>query len=153
MEITINLSENIYQSFKQLAEKTNRRIDEVVTEKIQTDYWRENPDKEQNLSGLSDTEVLELANLKLSRQQDKRLSKLLENQRESSITTSEKVELDGLMELYRIGTLRKAQGCLEAVRRGLIKTAADLKQIQFEEERLKVLAKLTAQAQKLKMGY
>jgi predicted transcriptional regulator len=127
MEVTVNLSENIYQSFKQLAEKTNRRIDEVVAEKIQTDYWAEKANGEQAISNLSDAEVLELANLKLSKQQDKRLSQLLENQRESRITTSEKVELDGLMVLYRMGTLRKAQGCLEAVRRGLIKTPADLK--------------------------
>jgi hypothetical protein len=76
---------------------------------------------------LSDVEVLELANLKLSKQQDKRLSQLLENQRESRITTNEKIEFEGLMGLYRMGTLRKAQGCLEAVKRGLIKTPADLK--------------------------
>ena len=127
MEVTVNLSENIYQSFKQLAEKTSQPIDEVIAEKIQTDYRAENVNAEESIVNLSDAEVLELANLKLSKQQDRRLSQLLENQRESRITTSEKIELDGLMGLYRMGTLRKAQGCLEAVRRGLIKTPADLK--------------------------
>ena len=127
MEVTLNLPDNIYQSFQKLAEKTSRRIDEVITEKIQTDYWGDSSDLEKNISDLPDVEVLELANLKLSKQQDKRLSQLLENQRENRISTSEKIELDGLMGLYRMGTLRKAQGCVEAVKRGLIKTPADLK--------------------------
>lgn len=126
MEVTLNLPDNIYRSFQKLAEKTSRRIDEVIAEKIQDDYWTDD-DLEENLSKLSDAEVLELANLKLSKQQDKRLSQLLENQRESRIKASEKIELEGLMNLYRMGNLRKAQACLEAVNRGLIKTPADLR--------------------------
>ena len=153
MEVTLNLPDNIYRSFEQLAEKTSQPIGEVIAEKIQTNYWADDAEFERNIFNLSDKDVLELANLKFSKQQDKRMSQLLENQRESRITTSEKIELEDLMGLYRMGNLRKSQGCLEAVRRGLIKTPADLKQIQFEEKRLKVLAKLTAQAQKLKMGY
>lgn len=127
MEVTLNLPDNIYRSFEQLAEKTSQPIDEVIAEKIQTDYWANDAEFERNISNLSDKDVLELANLKLSKQQDKRMSQLLENQRESRITTSEKIELEGLMWLYRMGNLRKAQGCLEAVRRGLIKIPADLK--------------------------
>ncbi len=127
MEVTLNLPDNIYRSFKQLAERTSQPIGEVIAEKIQTDYWADDLEFENNISNLSDAEVLELANLKLSKQQDRRMSQLLENQRENRITTSEKIELEGLMGLYRMGNLRKAQGCLEAVRRGLIKTPADLK--------------------------
>ncbi len=127
MEITLNLPENTYQNFLNLAEKTSRRISDVILEKIQSDYWADDQEFAQNISNLSDAEILELANLKLAKQQDTRLSRLLENQRESRITTSEKIELEGLMGLYRMGNLRKAQGCLEAVRRGLIKTPADLK--------------------------
>ncbi len=127
MEVTLNLPDNIYQNFAKLAKKTSRQISEIIVEKIQSDYWTDDLEFEQNISKLSDIEILELANLKLSKQQDKRLSQLLENQRESRITTSEKIELEGLMGLYRMGNLRKAQSCLEAVRRGLIKTPADLK--------------------------
>jgi len=127
MEVTLNLPDNIYRSFEQLAERTSQPIGEVIAEKIQIDYWTDDLEFENNISNLSDAEVLELANLKLSKQQDRRMSQLLENQRENRITTSEKIELEGLMGLYRMGNLRKAQGCLEAVRRGLIKTPADLK--------------------------
>ncbi len=127
MEVTVNLPDNIYRSFKQLAERTSQPIDKIIAEKIQIDSWGDKSDFEENISNLTDEEILELANLKLSEQQDERLSRLLENQRESRITASEKIELEGLMGLYRMGNLRKAQGCLEAVRRGLIKTPADLK--------------------------
>ena len=127
MEVTLNLPDNIYRSFEQLAEKTSQPIGEVIAEKIQTNYWADDAEFERNIFNLSDKDVLELANLKFSKQQDKRMSQLLENQRESRITTSEKIELEDLMGLYRMGNLRKSQGCLEAVRRGLIKTPADLK--------------------------
>ena len=127
MEIIVNLSENVYQSFKRLADKTSRDVSEVVADKIQSDYWTENLDDKQDITDLSDADILELANLKLSTQQDRRLSKLLANQRESRITTGEKVELEGLMGLYRMSNFRKAQAGAEAVRRGLIKTSDDLK--------------------------
>ena len=99
----------------------------MITEKIHTDYWTDNSEVQKNISNLSDVEVLELANLKLSKQQARRMSQLLENQRESRITTSEKIELESLMGLYRMRTVRKTQGCVEAIKRGLIKTPADLK--------------------------
>ena len=127
MEVTVTLTDSIYNSFSQLAAKTNRSVDDVIVEKIQTDYWIENADVAQGLANLADVEVLELANLKLSRTQDRRLSLLLDNQRESRITTSGKIELEGLMGLYHLSNLRKAQGIAEAVKRGLIKTPADLK--------------------------
>ncbi len=127
MEVTLNLPDNIYRSFQKLADRTSQPIDEVIAEKLQNNYWAEGSPSEVDISAFSDVEVLELANLKLSKQQDRRLSKLLENQRESRITASEKIELEGLMELYRKGNLRKAQGCLEAIKRGLIKTPTDLR--------------------------
>jgi hypothetical protein len=126
MEVTVTLADNIYRSFSQLAAKTNRSVDDVIAEKIQTDYWIED-DAGRELADLSDAEILELANLKLSRTQDRRMSQLLENQRESRITTGEKIELEGLMGLYHLSNLRKAQGILEAVKRGLLKTPEDLK--------------------------
>lgn len=127
MEVTLNLPENVYQNFADVAKRTRRRISDVIVEKIQTDYWIENFNEEKSLSDLSDAEVLELAKLKLSKQQDRRMSQLLDGQRERQITIAEKLEIEGLLNLYRLSNLRKAQGCLEAVKRGLIKTPADLK--------------------------
>ena len=127
MEIVLNLPENIYQTFSAAAKRNRRQVGEIIAEKIQSDYWLENFEEEFDLSKLSDTEVLEIANLKFSKEQEKRFSRLLEKQRENQFSAIEKLELDGLLALYDVANLRKAKGCAEAVRRGLIKTPDDLK--------------------------
>lgn len=125
MEVTLNLPDNIYRSFQKIAKMSSRRIDEVITEKIQSEYV---PDKHlENLENWSDEDILALANLKLPKAQSDRMSKLLDFQQRGTISSAEKRELEVYTELYQIATLHKAQGCLEAVKRGLIKTPADLK--------------------------
>ena len=127
MEVTLNLPENIYQNFANAAKKKSRQVSELIAEKIQSDYWIANFEEEVDVAQLSDAEVLEIANLKFSKSQDKRFSQLLEKQRESRILAIEKLELKGLMALSDVANLRKAEGCLEAIKRGLIKTPQDLK--------------------------
>jgi hypothetical protein len=127
MEVVLNLPEKIYQNFADAAKKTSRQVSELIAEKIQSDYWLENFEEKVNLTKLSDAEVLEIANLKFSKAQEKRFSQLLENQRESKISAMEKLELEGLLALYEVANIRKSEGCLEAIRRGLIKTPNDLK--------------------------
>ncbi len=125
MEVTLNLPENIYRNFQKVANMSKRRIDEVIAEKIQTEYV---PDRHlENLETWSDEDILALANLKLPKAQSERMSKLLDLQQRGTIRAAEKRELEVYTELYQIATLHKAQGCLEAVNRGLIKTPADLK--------------------------
>lgn len=125
MEVTLNLPDNIYRNFQKVAKMSKRRIDEVIAEKIQAEYV---PDKHlENLENWSDEDILALANLKLPKAQSDRMSRLLDLQQRGKINTAEKRELEVYTELYQIATLHKAQGCLEAVNRGLIKTPADLK--------------------------
>lgn len=125
MEVTLNLPDNIYRSFQKLAKKTSRRIDEVIAETIQNEY-ASNKELE-NLGAWSDEDILALANLKLPKAQADRMSKLLDLQQRGTIKSSEKRELEIYTKLYQIAALHKAQGCLEAVNRGLIKTPTDLK--------------------------
>lgn len=126
MEITVNIPENIYQNVIELAEKTSRRVDEVIVERLQADFSFENIDNKELIGDWTDEDVLALANLKLPPKQDKRLSKLLEDQRESRLTMNEKIELEGLMGLYNLANIRKSEGILEAVRRNLISSPKDL---------------------------
>ena len=121
----MNLPDNIYRNFAALAKKTRRQISEVIVEKIQSDYHHEKPFDD--LAEWSDEDVLALANLKLPKAQADRMSKLSDRQQRGTIKNDEKRELEVYTEVYQIGNLRKAQGCLEAVKRGLIKTPADLK--------------------------
>lgn len=44
MEVTLNLSENIYRSFSELAEKKHRRVEEVIADKLRDDFSAETSD-------------------------------------------------------------------------------------------------------------
>ena len=124
MEVTVNLTENVYHNFQRLAEKSSRRVDEVIAEMIQASDLVD--EEESSLATRPDEEVLALANLKLPNPQVRRISQLADRQQRGLITSAEKVELDIYTELYQIGNLRKAHGIVEAVRRGLIHSPSDL---------------------------
>ena len=127
MEVTLNLPENIYRNFTELAEKKHRRLEEVITDKLQDDFSAENDDYEQTVAGWTDEAVLALAKLKIPTEYADGMSVLLERLDEGKITASEERELEIYTELCQISTLRKAYGIAEAVKRGLITSPDDLK--------------------------
>ena len=127
MEITLNLPDNVYQNFTRLAEKKHRRVEEVITDKLQADFSTESLDFEEKVSGLKDQAVLALAQLKIPKVQADRMSILLDRLNEGLITDSEEGELDIYTELCQISTLRKAYGIAEAFKRGLLASLSDLK--------------------------
>lgn len=127
MEVTLNLPENIYQNFTRLAEKKQRRVEEVISDKLQADFSSANVDIEETISNWSNEDVFALARLKLPEVQANRMSELSDLQQRGMMSNLEKNELGMYLEIYNQANLRKAQGILEATRRGLIKTLSDLK--------------------------
>ncbi len=127
MEVTLNLPENIYQNFTRLAEKKQRRVEEVITDKLRDDFSFENVDFGEAVAVWSDEDVLALANLKLPKEQANRMSELSEIQQHGKLNNIEKSELDMYLEIYNNANLRKARGIVEAVKRGLIASPSDLK--------------------------
>jgi pyruvate-formate lyase len=71
------------------------------------------------ITSLSDEEVLDLTELQMAPERDRRLSALLQKQQERALSAAEQTELVMLMQVYQEGVLRKAQALHEAVRRGL----------------------------------
>lgn len=127
MEVTLNLPDNVYRNFSKLAEKKHRRLEEIITDKLQDDFSADNADYEETVAGWTDEAVLALANLKLPQEQSDRMSLLLDRLQEGLITESEERELEVYTELSQIATLRKAYGIAEAVKRKLISLPSDLK--------------------------
>lgn len=125
MEITLNLPENVYRNFTKLAEKKHRRIEDVITDKLQDELPSDDP--EETVSGWPDEDVLALANLTLPIEQADRMSELLDCQQSGRITKVEKSELEMYLEIYNNANLRKAHGIVESVKRGLISAPDDLK--------------------------
>ncbi len=127
MEITLNLPENIYRNFTELAEKKHRRVEELITDKLQENFSAEAADYAETVAVWSDEAVLALANLKLPKEQANRMSELSDLEQRGAISLVEKSELEMYLEIYNNANLRKAYGIAEAVKRGLIASPADLK--------------------------
>ena len=75
--------------------------------------------EEAELAKLTDEQVLAMADLQMSQAENHRLSRLLDKNREGALTAKDRRDLDALMKIYTDGTLEKAKGWAEAVRRGL----------------------------------
>ena len=119
MEVTINLPDRIFANLSRVADKSSRRIDEVIVEKIERDFAIDAGELEKQISFCADEEIFELAKLRMPPKQDERLSFLLEKQGERDLTANEQKQLWELMELNRLTTLKKAFALREMARRGL----------------------------------
>jgi metal-responsive CopG/Arc/MetJ family transcriptional regulator len=126
MEISVKLPNSLYQNVSHLAQAKKKSVSEFVKNAVRKAVIEESQPLERPLLHCSDAEVLALANMKMSEAENNRLSELFDNQREEVISPLERNELDALMRVYEVGNLRKAQGIVEAVQRGLIKTPDDL---------------------------
>ncbi len=73
---------------------------------------------EVSLQQLTDSEVLELAELKMEAGQNQRLGDLQTKGKTQSLTKLESIELFVLLQVYQLGQLRKSEGLAEASRRG-----------------------------------
>jgi hypothetical protein len=119
MEITINLPEKVFANLSALAQRSRRRLDEVIVERIENAFVMEAENLGKQIAHCSDKEILELANIQMPVKQDRRLSRLLQKQGETKLTAKEQKELWELMDLNRLTTLKKAFALREISQRGL----------------------------------
>lgn len=119
MEITISLPDKVFANLSSVANKSHRRIDEIIVEKIEREFSIDTEDLERQITLCSDKEIFELAEIQMSAKQDSRLSSLLAKQNERDLTSNEQTELWKLMELNRLATLKKAFALREISRRNL----------------------------------
>lgn len=73
-----------------------------------------------SMQTLSDEQVIALTDSQLFSNEQDSLSQLLVQNREGTLSPSEKIELDQLMKRYRRGMVQKAQAMNEAVSRKLM---------------------------------
>lgn len=119
MEVTISLPEKVFANLSNFADKSHRRIDEVIAEKIERDFAIDTAELEKQIAACSDQEVLEIAEITMSESEDARLSDLLSKQNEENLNANEQKEMWQLMEISRLATLKKAYALREISRRGL----------------------------------
>lgn len=126
MQTTVNLSENAYQYVSGVAQITERTIDEVIEETFGNRFNEEVEMLKKSIKFSSDSEVLALANFQMPEKQSSSLSFLLAKNGQGNLTAKEKDDLETLTRVNSFNDLRKAIGIVEALKRGLIKSAEEL---------------------------
>jgi predicted DNA-binding protein len=112
-QVSIKLSDSVYQRAAETAARTGKSIEFVVTE------WLNRYPNEVPVELLTDEQVLALADMMMPDKQQEELSDLLRRNREGELDEAGKQRLDDLMEIYGHAQIRKAEAMAESVKRGL----------------------------------
>lgn len=123
IKVTLELSNGVFEQAQQVSKSVHRSLEDVLTDSLET-LWPVVDSASvrkvyEDVALLTDEDVLALANLKMSTAQNERYEDLLAKSKEEDLNQTEQLELLSLMQISRLGLLRKAQGLSEAVRRGL----------------------------------
>ena len=120
-QVTITLPEELYENAQRWARITHREIPETLADILANALLPVQiaPDLEKPISALSDKDVLALASTQMTEASGRRLSDLLQRQREDRLAEAEHRELLALMQVYDQLWVRQSEALAEAVRRGL----------------------------------
>ena len=120
-QVTLTLSDELYEHAKRWAIITQRDLRETLTDALTIALTpvHSAPGLEIPVSSLSDDEVLALSEVQMKPAQGQRLSKLLEKRREELLTETEQSELLALVQVYDQLWIRQSEALAEAARRGL----------------------------------
>jgi hypothetical protein len=111
--VTLELPEHVVRSARAVAERTHRRVEEVLVD------WIDQAAAEVPVESLSDEEILGLCDMQMVGEDQEELSQLLAQNREGQLDDADRVRLDALMQVYRRRLVRKAQAWKVAVARSL----------------------------------
>ena len=122
-QVTLTLPDKLYERARHWATITQRDLSETLTEALTivlTPVYTA-PRLKRSVSSLSNEKVLALCKAQMRPAQGRRLSELLEKQREGTLTERERPELLAVMQVYNQLWIRQSEALVEAVRRGLRK--------------------------------
>ena len=113
LQITLKLNESTYKRAQDIAERTGKPIEEVLSD------WMNRFADDVPMELLSDKEILDLADAMLPQHEQDELNDLLALNSEGQIDAEQQVRLDELMAIYHNLLVRKAEAIAVAVERGL----------------------------------
>ena len=120
-QVTVTLPDELYEQASRWAAITRRDLPETIADvlSIALTPMHAASGLEKPVSSLSDKDVLALSKTQIKPVQGRRLSALLEKQREDALDEKERPELLALMQVYNQLWIRQSEALAEAVRRGL----------------------------------
>ena len=117
-QVTVNLTDDLLRRAQVWAEQTGCPLEEFLAETIELCLVPFG-DPPMPTSDWTNEEVTAALEFELPAENDRRLTELLNGQREENLTEQERSELRRLMALYQERLLRKAVALREAVKRGI----------------------------------
>ena len=120
-QVTVKLHGELYENAKRWATITRRDLPDTLADVIALVLSPIDlaPGSAKPIAQLSNREVLALSHARLKPVQGRRLSDLLQKQREGVLTGRERRDLAALIQVYNQIWLRQSEALAEAVRRGL----------------------------------
>ena len=120
-QVMVTLPDDLYENAQQWAIMTQRELSETLTDALRIVLTPvvKKQQVERPVSTLSYEEVIALSKVQMDQGQGERLGKLLEKQRELTLTATEQVSLMTLMQVYHQLWIRQSEALAEAVTRGL----------------------------------
>jgi hypothetical protein len=112
-QVTLELPPALAEQARSVAEHSQRPLESVLLD------WLDRAANTTPISELTDEDVLALADLELSHNDQERLSNLLDDNQNGLLTAEQRAELDDLMNFYQDSMVRKAHALAVAVARGL----------------------------------
>lgn len=127
MALTITLNPETETQLRAQAQRQGQNLDHLVGQILNQAVVQDSLELDDPLptnlyspvAQLADAEVLELAALKMDALQNQRLGDLQAQGKAYGLTMAERYELFTLMQIYRLGLLRKSEALAEAHERGL----------------------------------
>lgn len=121
-QVTVTLPNEVYRQAERIAQLSQTNVGEVLTASLSAAFApnETQPNAYRPLEHLSDNEVVKLAESTMDAALDQRLATLSQRRKTGRLKPKEAKELEGLMKVYSLGQVRKAQAMREAVTRGLL---------------------------------
>jgi hypothetical protein len=111
--ITLELPDRVAKIAWEFAARKKQPVQKVLLE------WLDEIVNDLPVNALSDEQVLALCDTQMDHVMQEKLSRLLEANREGTLSAAKKKQLDEVMEVYKKGMVRKAEALKVAVERGL----------------------------------
>lgn len=120
-QVTVFLEDDAYDRALKYAAYAKRDLSEIIAATLTSSLPSiEAIDELKGICKLPNSEILMLTQLRMEPEADRRLSELLAQQQDGTLTEMERAELASLMKSYELGLLRQSQALAEGVGRGLI---------------------------------
>ncbi len=118
-QVTLDLPENLVARAKTIASRAGQSVNDLLAESIELSLKPWGATQEADIHEAGDGDVLKACDFELAKEDDQRLSELLQRQQAEALSAGEPAELASLMQVYQEGLVRKAEALSEVVRRGL----------------------------------